>query len=234
MVFAAASLAEPLRQIQMDFEEANPDTELLLHLAGSQQLRTQIELGAHADVFISADASMIDDLRRKGLIDGTTLAFARNRAAVLVAPGNPGNIRRIADLANEDVRLVIGVRAVPAGRAAREVLRLLENRPDYGPEFTRRVAANVVSEETNVRAVVARLALGEADAGFAYVTDASTQSAGEMTTLHLPPEIAVDIRYGAGAVGRDRLGLAGEFLRYLSSASARRVFTDHGFMVGGP
>ncbi len=234
VIFAAASLAEPLRQIQMDFEDANPDAKLLLHLAGSQQLRTQIELGADADVFISADASMVDDLRRQGLIDGATLAFARNRAAVLIAPGNPGSIRSIADLANDDVRLVIGVRAVPAGRAARELLRLLENRPDYGPEFTRRVAANVISEETNVRAVVARLALGEADAGFVYVTDASTRSASEMTALHFPPEIAVEILYGAGAVVPDRLGLAGEFVRYLSSTSARQVFADHGFMVGGP
>ena len=156
IVFAAASLAEPLRQIQVEFESLHPEAKLLFHFAGSQQLRTQIELNAAVDVYVSADATMVDDLVDLGLIRGPTSTFARNRVQILLAPGNPGGIQSLRDLAKPGKRIVIGVPEVPVGRASREALALLREGLDYGRRFAEGVASNIVSEEMNVRGVIAR------------------------------------------------------------------------------
>jgi molybdate transport system substrate-binding protein len=221
IVFAASSLAESLTQIQTEFESLHPEVKLLFHFAGSQQLRTQIELGAAADVYVSADASMVSDLAEMGLLKGATSTFARNRVQVLLAPGNPGGIESLADLSKPGKRIVIGVPEVPVGRAARATLALLQSSPTYGREFAKSVASNLVSEETNVRGVIVRLALGEADAGFAYESDSYTASAREMTSIRLPKSMAVEVQYGAGALSEGEAGFPAKFVMFLMSDSAK-------------
>ena len=233
IVFAAASLAEPLQQIQVEFESLHPQAKLLFHFAGSQQLRTQIELNAAVDVYVSADATMVDDLVDMGLVKGATSTFARNRVQVLLAPGNPGGIQSLRDLATPGNRIVIGVPEVPVGGAAREALELLRDSPDYGDRFAESVASNIVSEEMNVRGVIARLGLGEADAGFAYESDSHTASAGEMTSIKLPDDATVEVRYGAGALSEDAAGLSARFVEFLTSDTAQRIFRDRGLIVEG-
>ena len=233
IVFAASSLAESLKQIQTEFESLHPEAKLLFHFAGSQQLRSQIELGAAVDVYVSADASMVNDLVDAGLIEGETSTFARNRVQVLVAPGNPGSIQSLADLSKPGKRIVIGVPDVPVGRAAREALALLELSPTFGPKFAKGVASNIVSEETNVRGVIVRLALGEADACFAYESDSYTASAREMTSMKLPKNMAVEVQYGAGTLPKGDAGFPAKFVEFLASDSAKRILKDHGLIVNG-
>ena len=233
IVFAAASLAEPLQQIQVEFESLYPEAKLLFHFAGSQQLRTQIELEAAVDVYVSADAGMVDDLVDAGLIRGVTSTFARNRVQVLLAPGNPGGIQSLDDLAKPAKRIVIGVPEVPVGRAARQALALLGTSPEYGSRFAASVASNIVSEEMNVRGVIVRLNLGEADAGFAYESDSYTASAGEMTSIKLPENAAVEVRYGAGALSEDAAGLPARFVEFLTSDTAQRILGNRGLIVNG-
>ena len=233
IVFAAASLAEPLQQIQVEFESLYPEAKLLFHFAGSQQLRTQIELDAAVDVYVSADAGMVDDLVDTGLIKGTTSTFARNRVQVLLAPGNPGGIRSLEDLAKPAKRIVIGVPQVPVGGAARQALALLGNSSEYGGPFVASVASNIVSEEMNARGVIVRLSLGEADAGFAYESDSYTASASEMTSIKLPEEAAVEVQYGAGALSEDAAGLPARFVEFLTSDTAQRIFGNRGLIING-
>ncbi|MCY4108094.1 MAG: molybdate ABC transporter substrate-binding protein [Chloroflexi bacterium] len=233
IVFAAASLAEPLQQIQVEFESLYPEAKLLFHFAGSQQLRTQIELNAAVDVYVSADATMVDDLVDLGLINGPTSTFARNRVQVLLAPGNPGGIQSLRDLAKPGKRIVLGVPEVPVGRASREALALLREGLDYGRRFAEGVASNIVSEEMNVRGVIARLGLGEVDAGFAYESDSYTASASEMTSIKLPDYAAVEVRYGAGALSEDAAGLPARFVEFLTSETAQQIFRNRGLIVDG-
>ena len=233
IVFAAASLAEPLQQVQVEFESLYPQAKLLFHFAGSQQLRTQIRLDADVDVYVSADVGMVDDLVNAGLIKGATSTFARNRVHVLLAPGNPGGIRSLEDLAKPAKRLVIGVPEVPVGRAARRALALLEVNSAYGRRFAASVASNIVSEEMNARGVIVRLSLGEADAGFAYESDSYTASASEMTAIKLPEDAAVEVQYGAGALSERATGLPARFVEFLTSDTAQRIFRNRGLIVNG-
>ena len=152
-VFAAASLTEA-------FEEL--DSEARLNFAGSGDLATQIREGAQADVYASADAEHALDLYAEGLVE-QPLRLASNHVVVIVPRGNPARIRSLLDLARPGLKLVMAAPGVPVGDYAREALA----RTDEGPD----VLENVVSEEDDVKGVVGKVALGEADAGFAYRTD---------------------------------------------------------------
>lgn len=232
IVFAAASLGGPLQQIEAEFEKSHPGWSVKVSFAGSQELRTQIELGATADVFISADEGFVLDLVEKGLLMGPISAFARNRLAVLIAPGNPAAIGDLSDLAGPGVRLVLANPRVPVGHAAREALEWLGQSGAYGADFLEQAMANVVSEETSARGVVSRVTLGEADAGLAYVTDALAAAKDGVEALALPPEMGVKVDYVAGAIPPGDSSPAAEFVRFLSSSAARRILEAHGFVVG--
>ena len=233
VVFAASSLAESLREIRTNFEALHPESKLLFHLAGSQQLRTQIELGATVDVYISADAQMVSDLVEMHLLKGETANFAKNRVQVLIAPSNPGGIESLTDLAEPGKRLVMGIAEVPIGAATRDLLDLLERSPRYGPQFVDQLLDNVVSEEMNVRGVIARLALGEADAAFAYESDSYTKAAQGMTSITLPQNLTVEVQYAAGALFEGKDGFPPMLIRFLNSEVSKRILRAHGLIVTG-
>ena len=155
-VFAAASLTAAFTELGRTYTAADGGTRVTFNFAGSQALATQIRQGAPADVFASADLTNMDKV--KDLV-GSPKSFAGNRLQIVVEKGNPKGIRNLADLAGPDVKLVLAAAEVPAGRYARQVLDRagLRVRP--------------VSEEDNVKAVVTKVSLGEADAGIVYVTD---------------------------------------------------------------
>src|SRR5207247_7756162 len=134
-----------------------------LNLAGSQQLAAQIEQGARADLFASADARWMAYLATRDLLDGAPRVFARNRLVVIVPRTNPARIGRLQDLARRGVKLVLGAPAVPVGQYSREALRNLSRIDGFGADYARRVLANLVSEEENVKSVVGKVQLGEAD-----------------------------------------------------------------------
>jgi molybdate transport system substrate-binding protein len=214
LVFAAASLREPLEALAADFE-AETGAAVRLNLAGSQELRVQLEHGARADVFASADLRHLDGLAAAGLVEpGRT--FARNRPVIVVPRGNPAGVRTFADLGRAE-RVVVGAPEVPIGAYT---ARMLERAG---------IAPRVVSRELNVRQVLAKVVLGEADAGIVYRSDA--RSAGDkVETVAIPDEIVVIAEYPVAVARRARQPeLARRFVDLLLSDEGRRRLAAAGF-----
>ncbi|HVF13728.1 MAG TPA: molybdate ABC transporter substrate-binding protein [Acidimicrobiales bacterium] len=157
-VFAAASLTEAFNDHAATLEASHPKLAIKFSFAGSGGLVTQVEQGAPADVIATADAASMKRLTDAWLVEAPT-TFARNKLEILVAPGNPLAITGLADLARDDVKLVLGDESVPVGRFSAQALRAAG------------VTTNPVSREGDVKAVVAKVTLGEADVAIVYATD---------------------------------------------------------------
>jgi molybdate transport system substrate-binding protein len=225
-VLAAASLAEAFAEIAAAFERAHPGRRVELTFAGSQVLRTQIEHGASADVFASADTAHADALAQAGLLR-TPRTFARN-LLVVVAPAGPGRVQGIEDLSRPGVRLVLAAPTVPAGRYAGELLAALAAGRTDGAGFVARVEGNVVSREPNVRAVLAKVALGEADAAIVYRTDAA--SSARVREVRLPQGVEVRAQYSIGVLARGRPAApADAFVAFVLGPGGRSILLRHGF-----
>jgi molybdate transport system substrate-binding protein len=180
-VFAAASLTQVFPRI---------DRTPRYSFAGSDQLVLQLRQGAPADVYAAASPKYPELLYRQGVLRKPRV-FATNRLVVLVPRPNPARVRSVYDLRRKGVKVVIGDPSVPIGSYTRQILDALGIADD--------VLANVVSEETDVKGIVAKVALGEADAGFAYVTDARPV-AKKVATVALPGWAQPPIRYEIAVV----------------------------------
>jgi molybdate transport system substrate-binding protein len=222
-VFAASSLTEAFREIAAQLQAARPGTRVELSFAGSQVLRTQIEQGAPADVFASADQEHASALVRAGLL-GPTRVFARN-ALVVAVPAGAARVTSLADLGRPGTRIVLASPSVPAGRYAAEALRLLDRDGSLGEGFLARVRRNVVSEETNVRAVLSKVVMGEADAGVVYRTDAAGAGT-RVRALELP--VAVVAEYPIGLVVGGRAAAAA-FVDLVLGERGQAILRRHGF-----
>jgi molybdate transport system substrate-binding protein len=225
-VFAASSLTEAVQEIARDFERANPGAAVELNLAGSQVLRTQIEQGALADVFAPADLVHAETLERSHLLAGYKV-FARN-ALVVVVPGSTARVHGLQDVARPGMKVVVAGPSVPVGRYTTEVLAKLAASGLYGDDFQARVQANVVSQETNVRAVLAKVSLGEADAGFVYLTDA--KAAGDKVgVLTIADRYNVVAEYPIGVLARSMHPRAAAFIARVLGSDGQAVLRKHGF-----
>ena len=149
-----------------------PTSASIFNFDGSQVLRTQVENGAYADIFVSANNRQLSGLKDDGFMNNSTISvFTTNKPALIVPKDNPAKIQNFSDLAKPGLKIVIGTKDVPIGDYTLQILDKLANDTAYGPEFKENVMANVVSNETNVNYIVSKIALGEADAGFAYISD---------------------------------------------------------------
>ncbi|MEM6531694.1 MAG: molybdate ABC transporter substrate-binding protein [Myxococcota bacterium] len=226
-VLAAASLTEALERIALDFEAASVAVRVRTSFAGSQMLATQIENGARADVFASANPEHIDRLRRKGLVHAQRI-FAVNALAVVVPTGNPAGIEVFDDLPKAR-RIVIAGSTVPLGRYTEQVL---EQRNRTGQaSFRSAVMARVVSRENDVRATLQKVLLGEADAAVVYASDAHRVQH-QVRVIEIPSSLNVRARYTV-AVLRDSAApdLAERFTAWLSSENAASRLAEHGFLA---
>jgi molybdate transport system substrate-binding protein len=230
-VFAAASLTDAFKAIGGSFEQARRGTKVTFDFGASSLLRTQIEQGAPADLFASADAAQMAPLAREGKVRGAA-PFARNRLVVVVPATNPGRIRRLQDLARPGLRLVITAEQVPIGRYTREALAKMSGPGGLGVDFQRKVMANVVSQEANVRSLVTKVELGEADAAIVYASDAL--AAGRKVKA-----IAIPDRYNEIAVypvavvaGSTHAADAAAFVRFLKSRAGQGILKRYGFQAG--
>ena len=229
-VFAAASLTDAFGVIKTDLESANPGLTITFNFAGSQALVTQLEQGASADVFASASRKTMDTAVGKGLIDGKPAAFAKNRLALIVPKDNPAGVATPADLARSGVKLVLAQTAVPVGQYAREAIcKAGRESAVYGEGFAEKVAANIVSEEDNVKAVVAKIQTGEADAGIVYTTDVNPQVAADVTVIEIPADINVVATYPIAAVKGGKSALAHAFIEYVAGPKGQATLQSFGF-----
>jgi molybdate transport system substrate-binding protein len=194
-VFAAASLSDAFTEIGHVFEQQHRGIIVRSNFAGSQQLATQIEQGAVADVFASADERWMNYAKDRGLLAGEPVLFVRNRLVVIVPKTNPARIRRLQDLARGGTKLVIGADAVPVGHYSRTVLRNLAHDAAFPGDFTVLTLRNVVSEEENVKSVVGKVQLGEADAGIVYRSDVTPAVARFVRVFEIPESANVIAAY---------------------------------------
>jgi len=225
VVFAAASLREAFAELGQRFEQSHAGTKVVFNLAGSQELRSQIENGAPADVFASADQKHM-----QALVDGKEAAepkvFALNEPVLVVPKGNPAGIGELKDLPRAK-RIVIGVPEVPIGAYTLRILDAASRR--YGSDFRGKVEARVVSRELNVRQVLAKVTLGEADAAIVYRTDAAS-SKQDVEVIPIPAGLNVQAEYPIAVLTRSKQpALAGEFVGLVLSPAGREVLARFGF-----
>lgn len=216
-VFAAASLTATFEQIAQEFEAEHDGVEVQLSFGGSSDLVTQIQNGASADVFASADTATMDELVADDLTARQPQAFATNTLEIAVPPGNPAGVRTFQDLATPGLDLVVCAPAVPCGAAAQQVAERAG------------VALHPVSEEQSVTDVLAKVSTGEADAGLVYVTD--VRAAGDdVDGITFPESRSVVNTYPIAPVsGADQPELAEAFVELVRGETGQRILRDAGF-----
>ena len=232
-VFAASSLTGAFKEIGTSFEASNPGVKVAFDFGSSSTLRTQIEQGASADVFASADHKNMDALVTDSLVGAGYKDLASNLLIVVLDPKNSGNVQTLQDLAKPGLKLILADSSVPAGNYARQILTTLSKDPLYGSDFSTKVLANVVSNETDVKQVVAKVDLAEADAGIVYVTDAL--AAPDLKTITIPDNVNVIAKYPIAAVVKSaNADLAASFVAYVLSPAGQMTVKKWGFTPAGP
>lgn len=233
-VYAAASLTDAFRELGRGLEASHPGLTVQFNFAGSQQLALQLEQGAPADVFASADQRWMSYAAEKGLVEGEGTVFARNRLVVIVPRTNPARIGGLPDLVRRGTKLVVAAEAVPAGKYSREALKNLNAAPGFPPEYDRRVLANVVSQEENVKAVVAKVQLGEADAGMVYQSDVTPSVSRYVSVLKIDDPYNVTASYPIAVLkGAQHAEAARWFVDLVSSAAGQQVLQRNGLLPAG-
>lgn len=226
VVFAASSLTEAFGELETTYEAKHPGVDVQLAFAGSQALRLQIEQGAAADVFVSAAEVHMQALVDAGLIASPEVV-AHNALVVAVPLSGSEGIDALDDLARAE-RIVLGAPEVPVGMYARALLQRADAR--YGEGFAATVRARVVSEEANVRLVLSKVELGEADAAIVYRTDAI--ASGKVRAISIPPELDVptEITVGISTRSSEREA-ARHWLELLGAPEGRAALERHGFTI---
>lgn len=231
-VFAAASLAGAFKQIGQQFGAASGGATITFNFAGSDQLATQIRQGAPADVFASANTKQMDVVIKAGdVISGTQRTFVRNRLVVVYPKDNPGKLTALKDLANPGLKIVLADKSVPVGGYALDFLGKASKLPEYTAEFSPTVLKNVVSYEENVKAVLSKITLGEADAGIVYTTDAAAVEDGAIATLAIPDSLNTIATYPIAATKNAKNpDLAKKFVDYVLGPEGQQVLAKYGFI----
>jgi molybdate transport system substrate-binding protein len=224
-VYAAASLRDVFGSLGTTFEKQHPGVKAQFNFAGSQELRTQIGQGAPADVFASADAEHMESARQEGLVEAPRV-FATNAPVIVVPADNPGKVTSLEDLTTVQ-RLVIGTPEVPIGNYTLQILEKAKAR--YGADFAAKVQARVASRELNVRQVLTKVSLGEADAGIVYRTDA--RSVGDkVRVIEIPADLNVLADYPIATVSRaPHADLARAWVTLVTSPAGQDALEKAGF-----
>lgn len=226
-VFAAASLRDVMSAAASAYEQAS-GIQMQISTDASTALRVQIQQGAEADVFLSADAENPDVLTADGLVDGAIVPFARNGLAIIVPSDNPAGIRTSADLARPGVKIVAAGEKVPISRYAAQLLEQLAATSGNAAGFVAAYAANVVSREDNVRAVVAKIELGEGDAAIVYASDARAST--KVSVIPLPSGIDVLATYAGVVPTRAPHRAEGHaFLDWVAGSPGQEILARFGF-----
>lgn len=229
-VFAAVSLTDAFEEIGTDITAANPGVTFVFNFAGSQALVTQLTEGAEADVFASANNSQMNAAIEADVIAGEPETFAKNDLVIIVPADNPAGITSAADLGNPDIAFVTAQAEVPVGQYTRQaVCNMGAATATYGEEFADRFAANIVSEEENVRAIATKVSLGEADAGIVYATDVTPDIESSVMVIPIPPEVNVIASYPVAAVAGGDEALATAFVSYLLGSEGQATLAEWGF-----
>jgi molybdate transport system substrate-binding protein len=231
-VFAAASLNEAFSAMAQGFEHTNPGTKITFNFAGSQQLVQQIAEGAPVDIFASANMKQMNEAVKSGRIDSASITvFVHNRLVVVCPKENSAGIRSLGDLNAPHLKIVLADKAVPVGQYALEFLEKCNRSAGYDSSFKQSVLSNVVSYEENVKAVLSKIVLGEADAGIVYTSDISKNVSERAGTIEIPDNLNVIAEYPI-AIARDSPSReqAEKFVQYILSDEGQHILTRFGFI----
>ncbi|MCB5179275.1 molybdate ABC transporter substrate-binding protein [Streptomyces antimicrobicus] len=213
-VLAASSLTDVFRTAGAAYEKAHPGTKVTFSFAGSQELAAQVKQGAPADALVTADTRTMDGLKAE---TGTAQIVARNRLVIATGKGNPHKIGGLKDLAGTKLKVVLAAPEVPVGRYSKEILD------------RQGVTVKPVSQEPNVRAVLSKVELGEADAGLVYRTD-SAKSGDKVETVEIPDDQNAVASYPAAPLKASKhAAAAAAFVAWLSSPEAQKILQEAGF-----
>lgn len=217
VVFAAASLTESMKEIEITYEKMNPLVDIVLNIDGSSRLRTQIEKGIDANIYLSANKKHIDILVDKGLTFKED-DFVKNKM-ILVTPKD--SIVKTLDDLKKECALVIAQEHVPAGEYALKIIGNIdtESRDD--------ILNNIVSKENNVKHVLAKVILQEADAAFVYASDITDSIRDKVNTIEIPKEINLQAQYGACILSEDKESI--KLYEYIMGNEGKEIFYKYGF-----
>ncbi len=228
-IFAASSLTDAFIALKDTFVKQHPTIDVLINFASSSTLAAQINAGAPADIFASANPIQMDVAIDDGRIDEEDVQiFATNQLLVVMPADNPADIMLLEDLANEGILLVLAVPDVPIRVYTDAVLKVLD--VEYGDDFAERVLNNVVSEEANVRQVIARIVLGEADAGFVYQTDIIGDIRDQVTTIPIDERLSPLATYPIAPIADSPYrSVADLFIEFVLSDDGQNILHEYGF-----
>jgi len=227
-VLAASSLIDAFEVLANRFEEQNPGVKVKQSFESSSTLLAQIQQGAPADVFASAAEEEMNTAVEDGLVKGDPEVFVKNREIVMVPKDNPAHILRFRDVAKPDVELVLAGRDVPAADYAMEILGKAKG--EYESDFEKDVLSNVVSRESDVRASVNRVVVGDADATFGYASDYTPDIRDKVRVVQIPPDLNIVATYPIGILKDTRSpGLAKKWVELVTSEEGQRVLEKWNF-----
>lgn len=232
-VYAAASLKDAFGDVKSAFEMAHAGVTVEYNFGGSDTLATQIDQGAPADVFASANVKQMNVVvSAGGIAPSAPKVFAHNTLVVVYPKGNPANLQTLQDLAKPGLKLDLAASTVPAGQYAVDFLGKASADASFGSGYKDAVLKNVVSYETDVRSVLNKVTLGEVDAGIVYVTDAQTVR-DQVGTVAIPASLQTVATYPAAAVkGSKHADTAQALADYLLSADGQAILAKYGFQPG--
>jgi molybdate transport system substrate-binding protein len=228
-IYGAASLKGVLDKVKAAYEMAAPGTTLTISTDSSATLETQIEQGAPADVFLSADTTNPKKLIDKGLAAGAAVTFAGNKLTIIVPTANPAGIASPKDLAKTGIKVIAAGDAVPITKYATVLVANLAKESGYAADFAAKYTANIASREDNVKAIVAKVELGEGDAGIVYVTDAKAST--KVTTVDVPDIADVPAIYAGVVVKASKNAAAAQaFLTWFAGPDGQAILGTFGFL----
>ena len=228
-IYGASSLKTALTKAQAAFMTANPGVTITISTDSSSTLETQIEQGAPADVFLSADTTNPAKLVTKGLNSGDPVKFAGNLLTVIVPTANPAGITSPADLVKSGVKVIAAGDTVPITKYATMLVANLAKESGYPAGFVAAYTANIASKEDNVAAVVSKIELGEGDAAIVYVTDAKTST--KVTTITVPADANVPATYAGVVVKASKNAAAAQaFLSWFAGPDGQAILASYGFL----
>lgn len=226
VIFSAASLTGAMTDLAEIYQEQNPDTELLLNFSSSSRLASQLREGVPADVFASAnDDQMQLAITHKRIDPGDVRLFVANMLTIIVPKGNPAGIASLDDLGKSGVTLLLAVEGVPAREYADQIIHTL---PD---SLQSKIYSNLVSEESTVRQVATKIALGEADAGIAYSSDITPDIADRVEQVQIPVSVNILATYPIAAISdSQQKDLANDFIEFVLSETGQAILVKWGFI----
>ncbi|MFJ3877522.1 molybdate ABC transporter substrate-binding protein [Streptomyces sp. NPDC090077] len=213
-VLAASSLTDVFNTAKAAYEKSHPGTKVTISFAGSQELAAQVKQGAPADALVTADTKTMDGLKAE---TNNPTVIAKNRLVIATGKDNPFKVDELKDLADSKIKVVLAAPEVPVGRYSKQILD------------AQKIEVKPVSQEPNVRAVLSKVELGEADAGLVYKTD-TIKSGDKVVSVDIPDEQNAVASYPAATLkGSKNAEAAAAFVTWLSSPEAQKILQDAGF-----